>query len=105
MIDITPKLIEVHTSNNQKKVHNIHTIYENEPNHVAVQIKGSEHGGTQVINISVNKRNSTVEIGSQYGVAHLRYFSFASGAEKQKQEFFYNCKKKTLENVSNWVPN
>lgn len=68
------------------------TIYENEPNHVAVRIAGPAHGSSQSINIIVNKINSTADVGSQYGVAHVRYFSFASGEENQKQEFFYNCK-------------
>lgn len=73
---------------NSGVMHNSFPIHDDQPNHVAVQIDISK----SKLELSVNGVKSSVYIVAQEYVDSVRFFSFASPSDGEKQDFFYNCK-------------
>lgn len=69
------------------------SIRDDGPNHVTVQIR--KIGDLeQEVELSVNGVKCELPFEKiSMGAKDIRYFSFASGKDGQKQQYFYNCNK------------
>lgn len=86
-LEITPRHAIVRTLHNSREMNGSFQLHDDEPNHVAVKIDIS----SSKVELLVNGVKSSVSIVAQENVDSVRFFSFASPSDGEKQDFFYNC--------------